>query len=64
MGPGNTTVAERDVFQVGEMGHARVLAIRHVGFDVHDDGIFQLDGVIVFLGAGRRSAVPFDYAFT
>ncbi len=60
MGPGDLAVGEVHVFQVGEVGVARVLAVVHVVLDVDDDRVFQDGGVVVLLGAGGGGAVPLD----
>lgn len=57
MGPDDLAVGEVDVFEVGEVRHARVLAVGHARLDVDDDGVLQFDGEVVLLGAGGRGAV-------
>jgi len=52
-------VGHVDVFKMGEMRLPRVLAVGHVCLDVHDDGILELDGEVVFHGSRCRGAVEF-----
>ena len=55
-------VGEVHVFQMGEVRHVRVLAVGHARLHVDDHRIFQFDGEVVFLGAGRRGAIPLQAA--
>ena len=48
---------------MGKVRFARVLAIFHVRPDFCDNGIFQLDGEIMFLGAGCAGAEELELAF-
>lgn len=50
-------VGHEDVFKMGEVRLSRVLAVGHVGLDVHDDGVFELDGEVVLHGSRGRGAV-------
>ncbi|MNH32448.1 hypothetical protein D3C79_928930 [compost metagenome] len=62
MGPDDLAVGEVHVFQVGEVGVGRVLAVGHAGLDVDDDRVLQFDGEVMLLGAGGRGAVPLQAA--
>lgn len=60
MGLGELAVRELHVLKMGEMRHAGVLTVGHVGGDVRNDGVFQRHGEIMFHGALGRGAVEFE----
>src|SRR5690554_1010694 len=62
VGPDDLAVGEIHIFQVGEVRQGRILAVGHARLHVDDDGVFQLDGEVVLLGAGGGGAVPFQTA--
>src|SRR5690606_10198351 len=62
VGPDDLAVGEVDVFQMGEVCLAGVLAVGHARLHVDDHGVFQLDGEVVLLGAGGRGAIPLQAA--